>query len=268
MGWAGIATKLNAAPPQALSLAMTFKRNTISFLDNIYPSTTVAGFWISMFVVLVTLGMYQRMRSKKNPLAPAAGVIISILTLFFLVLVFMTQRAEFFSTRYVIFMFPGVLLLLSIFTLQKVWPRVISLLLTAFLIPTGIWTWQLSPRPQNGGDWRGAAELVSSLYRPGDAVVLALHDPTMRSHFLHYLRKDMASAQLDTRVLSSTKPEQLAAQIQTLGKLPPRIIVFTHAAFQTKGQAMLDVLKTNFPCTPEPWQNVQSLRVTTVACEP
>ncbi|WP_198969157.1 glycosyltransferase family 39 protein [Xylophilus sp. ASV27] len=268
LGWAGIATKMNAAPPEALSLAMTFKRNTISLLHNIYPHVNTKGFWISMLVVLATLLIYKRMRSEQHILAPSAGAIAGILTLFFLVLILATRRAEFFSTRYVIFMFPGILLMLSIFTLVKGWPRAASLLLTAFLIPMGIWAWQLSPKPQNGGDWRGAAELVARLYGPNDIVIIPLIDPTMRSHFVHYLRKKLPQEQLDTRVLSITNPDLMPARLQALEHRPARIIFFTHASFQYEGNAMMDWLQKNYSCTAESWQNVQALRVAVVSCPP
>lgn len=267
LGWMGILTKLNAAPPQALSWSRTFKRNTIGMLRNMDPGQVGnTSFWVFMLLSVVGLVIYLRMRRGQHPLAPAVGAVAAVLVMFFLALVLGTRRAEFFSPRYVIFMVPAGLLLVAMFTLVKGWPRVASLVLAVALIPMGLKVWQQSPRPQNGGDWRGAAELVASAYRPGDLIVVPLHDPTMRSHFQHYLRNHIPQEQLDQRLLTIVKPVDIPARIAALGPTPARIIVFSHSAFMSKFQNALDVLQTQVGCKPAELQRVQALVIEVLPC--
>ncbi len=268
LGWMGIMTKLNAAPPKALSWAMTFKRNTLESLRNVDPSRVVsnAGFWIFMLLAVVGVVIFLRMRRQQHRLAPAVGALGAVLVLFYLVLVLATRRAEFFSPRYVIFMVPGCLLLVAMFTTVRGWPRAVSLLVALVLIPLGVQVWRESPRPQNGGDWRGAAELVASAYRPGDLIVVPLHDPTMRSHFQHYLRNHIPQEQLDQRLLTIVKPADIPARIAALGPTPSRIIVLSHSAFMAKFQDALDVMQTQVGCKPAELQRAQALVIEVLSC--
>ncbi|MCS4510483.1 glycosyltransferase family 39 protein [Xylophilus ampelinus] len=267
LGWMGILMKLGAVPPKALSWAMTFKRNTIAMLRNVDPGNVGSpSFWVFLLLAVVGLAIYLRMRRDRHALAPVVGALAVVMVLFFLMLVLGTRRAEFFSERYVIFMVPGCLLMVAAFTTVKGWPRAVSLMLVAALIPMGVRVWQLSPRPQNGGDWRGAAELVARAYRPGDLIVVALHDPTMRSHFQHYLRNHIPQEQLDQRLLTIVKPADIPARIAALGPTPPRIIVFSHSAFMTKFQAVLDVLQTQVGCRPAELQRAQALVIEVLPC--
>lgn len=267
LGWMGILTKLNAAPPQALSWWMTFKRNTIGMLRNVEPGAVGnPSFWVFLLLAVVGLAIYLRMRRHQHPLAPAVGSLAAVLVMFFLLLVLGTRRAEFFSPRYVIFMVPGYLLLGAMFTQVRGWPRVVSVALALVVLPLGYQVWQQSPRPQNGGDWRGAAERVASNYRPGDLIVVPLHDPTMRSHFQHYLRNHIPQEQLDQRLLTIVKPADIPARIAALGPTPSRIIVFSHSAFMTKFQNALDVLQTQVGCRPAELQRVQALVIEVLPC--
>ena len=269
LGWMGIMMKLNAAPPKALSWAMTFKRNTLESLRNVDPSKVVsnAGFWIFILLAVVGVVIFLRMRRQQHRLAPAVGALAAVMALFYLVLVLATRRAEFFSPRYVIFMVPGCLLLVAMFTTVRGWPRLVSMLVALVLLPLGIQVWQNSPRPQNGGNWRGAADLVASNFRPGDIIVVPMYDPTMRSHFQHYLRNHIPQDQLDQRLLSIFKPEEIPARIAALGPTPPRVIVFSHYVFMSKFKSAVEELKT-VGCRPGDVQWVGALLVEVMPCEP
>ncbi len=267
LGWMGVLTKLKAAPPQGLSLAMTFKRNVIGFLRNFDPGTAGTGaFWVFMLLALAGLAIYFVMRARQHPLQQAAGVVAAINVLFFMALVLGTRRAEFFSERYVLFMVPGCLLLVAIFMQVRGWPRILSLLLVVFLVPAGLKVWQKSPRPQNGGDWRGAAALVAKVYKPGDLIVNPLNDPTMRSHFQHYLRNHVSQAELDRRMWSITRFDNLGERLRAAGGPPEHLIIYSHLAFPGRIEATLDVLRSQFYCHLGEPQRAQALLVMEVTC--
>lgn len=266
LGWTGIATKLDAAPQKGLSWGMAFKRNVLALLKNVDPAAGSTQFWIFMLLALAALLIHRRLRIQRQPLQAAVGTTVCVLAVFSLLLAMGTRRVEFFSPRYMIFMVPGCLLLVALCAQVRGWPRVLSLLLAAFLVPAGLQDWLRSPRPQNGGDWRGAAEQVARAYQPGDVVVFPLQDPTMRAHFQHYLRKHIPSEQLQTHLFSITDAGTLPGLIAQLPARPPKVIVFTHWVFTPRALATVEVLQTQLGCTAQDWQQVQSLRYSVLHC--
>jgi len=266
LGQAGILTKLNEASATPLPLMLTLKNSGLMVMHNFYPMLAKYAYKVVLAFFLVSLVVVWRMRARKHPLLPAAGAALAVLALFSLMIFLGSRKAQTFSSRYVIFMVPGVLLLISLFGSVKGWPRWLSAALCVFLVPAGLKMWNVAPRPQNGGDWSGAAALVVSKFRPGDLIVVPLNDPTMRAHFEHYLRGPMSDDVLERRLISVTKPEDVAQPLRSLASLPSRIIVFTHGAFTYKSNLTIDVLTQQFPCVVQEPHKIQSLYVTVLAC--
>jgi peptidoglycan/LPS O-acetylase OafA/YrhL len=267
LGWVGILTKLKAAPPQALSLAMTFKRNVIGLVQTFVPGTgNSTSFWLFMLVVLLGIFIFMKMRASKHPLFSVAGSLAGILALFFLVQVLGTRRAEFFHERYLIFIVPGCLLLVSLFTQVKGWPRAVSGLLLLCLIPTGLMIWKNSPQPQNAGEWRGASQLVSSMYKPGDVILTPVASQFFLTYFQHYLLDQIPQDELDKKMWAIAQPAVAIEKLRERKNPTQNVIVYTHAAFGADLPPMLQALKNEMNCNVGEIQSIGNLRVVQVAC--
>ncbi|OJU03933.1 MAG: hypothetical protein BGN90_09230 [Acidovorax sp. 65-7] len=266
LGWVGILTKLNAAPPEPLSFAMSFKRNVLGLLRDFYPAAVgTTAFWV--FMLLGLIGVFAYLHKRPSPsLRTAILMLAGVLLLFFVVQVIGTRRAEFIHERYMIFMVPGCLLLVALFTQLPGWPKVAAGLLVIALVPAGLRVWQQSPRPMGYGDWRGGAALVSHLYRPGDVILVPMDQPVMMAYFQHYLKDHIPMAELERNMVGGRPIATLVEQVRQRERRPNRIIIFSHYAFRNSANAVLHQLQTELHCKPGPLQSAQTLHVIEVTC--
>ncbi len=269
LGWVGILTKLNAAPPHPLSFAMAFKRNVLGMLRNFFPGEHGSpAFWAFIFVLSIAGGLAYFYRRSPHPLRPAITMLAIVLAVFFTVQVIGTRRAEFIHERYMVFMVPGCLLLIALATQLRGWPKIASWLLLIALIPASIMVWRQSPKPQGFGDWRGGALLAAAMYRPGDVILVPMDQPVLMSYFQHYLRNYISVDDLDRDMMGGLPTTTLVDKIRQREHLPGRIIIFTHYAFRHTTSAAMDMLKTDLQCKTEPLQSAQALQVIQMNCAP
>lgn len=193
-------------------------------------------------------------------------MIAGVLLLFFVVQVIGTRRAEFIHERYMIFMVPGCLLLVSLFTQLPGWPKVAAGLLVIALLPAGLGVWQQSPKPIGFGDWRGGAALVSNLYRPGDVILVPMDQPVLMTYFQHYLKDHIPMEELERNMVGGRPIATLVEQVRQRERLPNRVIIFSHYAFRNTTSAVLQQLQTELHCKPGPLQSAQAIHVIEVAC--
>lgn len=266
-GWQGIANKMDAGPQKALSFAMTFKRNTVAFLHNFFPKfySDTTEFWALLgFCILAASTFAIANKNEKTDLKFFIKIIFFIQAIFFLILIATTRRVEFFSARYLVFLIPGSLLIASLFTVLSRRMHWIGFALTAFLIAGGLQLWNLSPRPQNWGEWRGASELVAEKYQPSSIIVLGLAAPWMQEYYLYYLRKFISKEKLDEDVIGILQQSPINVHLsEKMKSKPEKIIIFSYI---NNHELISKYISNNWPCKIDQWHNKGNLRIGTMVC--
>lgn len=266
-GWQGVANKMEANPEKALSFATAFQRNAVELLHNFFPSAHAdrVEFWVfSLFLFLVALSFKVTQQDENKDLRFLIKTIAGVQLIFFLALVMATRSVEFFSPRYLVFLIPGCLFLVSAITFYSRWTRWLGALLTVSLVVGGLRVWYLSPRPQNLDDWRGASALVAQIYRPGDVIVTGLFEPWTLEYYLHYLRKYLPAEQLDKAVIGALPSAAIGLQFaEKMQSKPPRVIVFAYAGLQDQ---IVVKVSAQWPCKLQQWHDTRHLWVGTMTC--
>jgi len=269
-GWEGIAYKLGSGPAHALSFGMAFKRNLVGLLHNFVPSAhaTTREFWVFfLFLVLLVWGVV-RTRSADRTLAFLLKNTAFVSLVFFLAMALATRRVEFFAPRYLIFMIPGMLLLVAMLASYARWSRWLCGVLAVVLVVLGVRMWQESPRPQNFGEWRGASAHAAQLFRPGDVVVLSLPMPWFEEYYVHYLRKYIPAQHFDPAVVRVMPDDDGNAVLAPfMAARPSRVLFFTYiGGLQSKLEKVVESASGRWPCQFDGWQAFGNLRVGAMNC--
>jgi uncharacterized membrane protein len=269
LGWVGIMTKINAAPPNALSLAMTFKRNFTAFIRNFSPGHVgMVHFWIALLLSIACYLAYRKMRKENHPLQLIAGYIMGISTLFFMMQIIGTRRAEFVHERYMIFIIPGCLLLTAIFTQTSNWIKNISLFSIPFIAIGGLLVWNTSPKPQGWGEWKEASAAVARDYQPGDIIIMPIsHQPILQAYFQHYLKEYIPLSELEQNTWDAFDIAPLVTHLRHTTNQKQHLILFSHFAFEPQMKAALSTLETDIGCTSKEARSYGTLRITEISCK-
>ena len=270
LGWEGIATKMDAGPVKALSFAMTFKRNLVELFHNFYPNThaTTAEFWIYLFLIALLMLSFKATKTKNLGLRQLVCYTACVQLIFFCMLVLGTRRAEFFSSRYIIFMVPGVLFFVSTLAVFSRWSRWLCAVLVLSLVLSGLWIWRASPRPQNWGEWRGASVKVVQTFQSGDVIVLGAIAPFIKNYYLYYVRKFMPSVDLEPVVWEFGMNEEAGEKIQRIMKLrPPKLIFYSYMGeTHSNLDKIIKNMEMRWPCRFSGWGDYGALRVGVMSC--
>lgn len=269
-GWKGIFNKVGGGPEEALSFAMAFKRNTVDLLHNFYPTTHAnsAEFWaLFFFLILVTWAFMATQRSQKSDLLFSIKMIAAVQLVIFLIMIFSSWRAGIFSSRYLVFLIPGSLLLVSTVTFVTRWTRWLGAIVAVSLVAGGLRLWHQSPRPKNDNEWRDASALVAENFRQGDLIVAVLAGPWMLEYYGHYLRKDIPAKNLENAVVAAFRPETLEGQLaEKMRSQPPKIILFSYVGLQGLEDLVAKTVTARWPCQLGQWEVMGNIRVGTMRC--